>query len=47
MTEASQGSSRSPTLQEVLRAYGEYFTQDIYTSLPGRVEKYDATPNLG
>ncbi len=40
MTEASQGNSRSPTLQEVLRAYGEYFANEIYTSLPGRVEKY-------
>lgn len=35
--------SRSPELEEVLRAANEYFLEDVHTSLPGRIEEYDSS----
>jgi len=37
----TQGASRSPEPQEVLRAAMEYALADVHTALPGRVEAYD------
>jgi len=38
----TEGASRSPEPQEVLRAAVEYALADVHTALPGRVEVYDA-----
>ena len=35
-------ASRSPTLSEVLRTSVDYFLQDLYSALPGRIDVYDA-----
>lgn len=43
MTETVQGSTRSPTMEEVLRTAIEYFLEDTHVALPGRVEVYDAS----
>lgn len=37
----TEGVSRSPEPQEVLRAAMEYALADVHTALPGRVEAYD------
>lgn len=37
----TEGASRSPEPQEVLRAAVEYALADVHTALPGRIEAYD------
>lgn len=42
MSDSAQPSSRTPTLAEVLRSAVEYHLQDLFTAMPGIVDKYSA-----
>jgi len=42
MTQTTEDTSRSPTMAELLRVAIEYHTRDMWTALPGQIDKYDA-----
>ncbi len=46
MTETTEPVSRSPTMAEVLRLAVEYHTRDLWTALPGKIDKFDASNQM-
>lgn len=46
MTETTESVSRSPTMAEVLRLAVEYHIRDLWTALPGKIDKFDASNQM-
>ncbi len=46
MTETTETVSRSPTMAEVLRLAVEYHTRDLWTALPGKIDKFNASNQI-
>ena len=39
---STKSTTRTPTLQEVIRQAFDYYLEDLHVALPGKVESYDA-----
>lgn len=46
MTQTTEDTSRSPTMAELLRLAIDSAVRDVWTALPGRVEKYDPAKQM-